>query len=269
MKCRFILFAVALLALPVQALAETMTPKTVKVMSHEVVPTAGLYLVTKDVNVRGGPDTTFKRIAGLLSGDQVRAIGKTQDGAWMAVAKDGVTLGFVFAKILSPVVDGALKEQFVGSFLSAKDGANDVACDYRFRFERKADVEGAAFQTADYEIRFRCASQKGAALFYGHMFLTEAPVKSRTGQHLIDLDVRSIGDGLEEYLSTRYLYSPKSGKMVFDGHSLPRFAIPPQVQDFSTTSIKDALRQALEASMASWTQAAWDILLTRPKSPAE
>ena len=254
---------------PVPPPADMPTVKIVVVMDHDVLPITGQYVVTKDVNVRKGPSTKFKRIAGLLTGERVRAIGKSEEGDWMAVSKGGETLGFVFMKMLAPVVDGTLNEQFLGSFMANNDNADGVACDYRFRFERKVDVQGAQFQTADYEIRFRCASQKGALIFYGHMFLTEGAVKERQGLHLIGLDVRSIGDGVQEFLSTRYLYHPKSGKMTFNGHSLPRFAHPPKVQDFATTSVKDALKQALEASMTSWTQVAWDTLLTKPETAPE
>lgn len=231
-------------------------PTTITVMGHDLLPKKGLYEVTTDMNVRGGPGTDFERVEGLKSGDRVRAIGKTEDGAWTAVSKDGVTLGFVFSSLLVAVVDGALAEQFFGSYMD-ENKAGGVACDYRFRFERKADVEGGSFETADYEIRFRCASPKGAALFYGQMFLTEAPVNETKGQHLIGLDVRSIGDGMEEFLSTSYLYNPKTGTMVFEGHTLPHFALPPKPQTFKTTSVKDALKQALEASVASWTEEAW------------
>lgn len=252
---------------PMPAPADMPVVKTVVVMDHDVVPMTGEYVVSKDVNVRSGPSTKFKRIAGLLAGERVRAIGKSEEGDWMAVSKGGDTLGFVFLKMLAPVVDGTLNEQFVGSYMANNDNEDGVACDYRFRFERKVDVQGAEFQTADYEVRFRCASQKGASIFYGHMFLTEGPVKERQGLHLIGLDVRSIGDGVQEFLSTRYLYHPKSGKMTFNGHSLPRFAHPPKAQEFATKSIKDALKQALEASMASWTPAAWDALLAQPDTP--
>lgn len=234
----------------------------VMVMDHEVTPMIGLFEVTKDVNVRAGPGTNFKRLAGLKAGERVRAIGQPKDDTWMAVSQGGETLGFIYTPVLVPVVDGALSEQFFGSYMS-EDQQNGVACDYRFRFEGKVEVEGGSFETADYEVRFRCASQQGAKIFYAHMFLTEAPIKSKTGQHLIGLDVRSIGDGMEEYLTTRYLYHPKSGDMSFEGHSLPRFANPPKVQEFKTTSIKDALTQALEASVISWTDDAWEKLLTK------
>lgn len=240
-------------------LPQTPATATVTVMGHTVKPLAGLYVVAKDVNVRAGPDTTFKRVTGLKAGAHVRAVGKTENGKWMAVSKDGVNLGFIYAPILVAVVDGALNEQFTGSFMD-EQRAGGVACDYRFRFERKSGVEGGSFETADYEVRFRCASSKGAALFYAHMFLTEAPVNERKGLHLIGLDVRSIGDGMEEFLTSRYLYHPKTGKMKFDGHSLPRFALPPQEQSFQTASIKDALAQALDASIASWTDEAWATL---------
>lgn len=235
----------------------------VMVMDHEVVPMVGLYEITKDVNVRAGPGTDFERLAGLDAGERVRAIGKIQGTSWMAISKDGETLGFVYTPILVPVVDGALGEQFYGSYMGA-DPDDGVACDYRFRFEGKTRVEGGDFETADYEIRFRCASQVGAKIFYAHMFLTEAPVKTKQGLHLIGLDVRSIGDGMEEFLTTRYLYHPKTGVMTFEGHSLPRFATPPKVQKFETENIKDALTQALEASVASWTGEAWDELLKKP-----
>lgn len=239
-------------------------PDVVTVMEHEVVPLVGIYEVTKDVNVRSGPGTEFKRLAGLKEGDRVRAIGKPKDASWMAISKGGETLGFVYSPVLIPVVDGALDEQFFGSYMS-EDKQNGVACDYRFRFEGKVKVEGDAFETSDYEIRFRCASQVGAKIFYAHMFLTEAPVKTPKGLHLIGLDVRSIGDGMEEFLATRYLYHPKSGAMSFEGHSLPRYATPPKVQDFETENVKDALKQALEASIDSWTDEAWDVLLKKPE----
>jgi len=236
----------------------------VMVMDHEVAPMVGLYEITKDVNVRAGPGTDFERLAGLKAGERVRAIGKVQDTSWMAISQDGEMLGFVYIPILVPVIDGSLGEQFFGSYM-AQDREEGVACDYRFRFEGKTMVEGGDFETADYEVRFRCASQVGAKIFYAHMFLTEAPVKTKQGLHLIGLDVRSIGDGMEEFLTTRYLYHPKTGAMTFEGHSLPRFATPPKVQTFETDGIKDALTQALEASVASWTAEAWGELLKKPR----
>lgn len=243
-------------------------PLTVTVMGHEVLPKKGQFEVTKDMNVRGGPGTSFERVEGLQAGDRVRAVGKTEDGEWTAVSRDGVTLGFVYSPFLVSVLDGRLAEPFFGSFMS-NDSNGGVACDYRFRFERKSDVEGGDFETADYEVRLRCASREGAALFYIHMFLTEAPVDERAGLHLIGIDVRSIGDGMEEFLSTSYLYHPKSGKMTFDGHTLPRFALPPKEQSYQTQSIKDALKTALESAMASWTPEAWSTLFAKMQPQAQ
>ena len=237
-------------------------PLTVSVLGHEVLPKKGLFEVTTDLNVRSGPGTNFDRVEGLKAGDRVRVLGKSEDGDWLAISKDGVTLGFAYAPILIAVVDGTLTEPFVGSYTNDAI-AGGIACDYRFRFERKSDVEGESFQTADYEVRFRCAGAKSGALFYAHMFLTEGPVNENDGLHLIGLDVRSIGDGMLEFLSTSYLYNPKTGKMTFDGHTLPQFALPPKVQTFKTASVKDALKQALEASVASWTPQAWAALFAK------
>jgi len=247
-------------SLPVAARVDA---SPIRVLGQEVVPMTGLFQVTTDVNVRAGPGTDFARVSGLSAGQRVRAIGTVPAARWIAVSKDGETLGFVFAQALVAVVDGALEEQFFGSYM-APDAQGGIACDYRFRFEGKELVEGADFQTSDYEVRFRCASTTGARIFYAHMFFTEGPVKMKEGLHLIGLDVRSIGDGMEEFLTTRYLYQPKTGKMTFGGHSLPRFAKPPKVQTFQTKTVKDALVQALEASIDSWTVEAWDQLL-KPK----
>lgn len=256
------------MAYPDAAVEFPQAPATVTVMGHEVLPKKGIYDVTTDLNVRSGPGTKFSRIKGLKSGTRVRAVGKTEDGDWMAISVDGVTLGYAYAPLLVAVVDGALAEQFTGSYMSEQVG-DGIACDYRFRFERKSDVQGGSFETADYEVRFRCASQKGAALFYGHMFLTEAPVHERKGLHLISLDVRSIGDGMEEFLTSNFLYNPKTGQMTFDGHTLPRFALPPKVQKYQTTSVKDALQQALEASIACWTEEAWATLFSSAEAKPE
>lgn len=237
-------------------------PRTLTVMGHEVVPRKGLYEVTSDMNVRAGPGTSYERLVNLKAGERVRAVGRVEGTDWLAVAKDGKDgkpLGFVSLPFLRPLLDGALAEPFFGSYASG-DAATSIACDYRFRFERKSEVEGADFETSDYEIRFRCASQSGAASFYGQMFLTEGPVDEATGQHLIGLDVRSIGDGMEEYLTTTYLYHPKSGELTFQAHSLSKYANPPMVKKFKTKTIKEALRLALETAMGTWTTEAWAIL---------
>lgn len=235
-------------------------PQVVTVMGHDVSPKKGLFEVTSDLNVREGPGTDFARIDTLEEGARVRAVGASDDGEWVAVSRGGDTLGFVYAPVLIAVVDGTLEEEFYGSFTSTH--AIGVACDYRFRYEGKSEVQGADFETADYEVRFRCASRRGAAISYGHMFLTEGPVVERKGLHLIGLDMRSIGDGMAEYLSTSFLYHPKTGALTFDGHTLPKYALPPETQEFETETLKDALVTALETSMSSWTAEAWDTLFT-------
>lgn len=243
-------------------------PQIVTVMGHDVVPKKGLFEVASDMNVRDGPGTDYERVDGLSKGDRVRAVGRTEDNEWVAVSRDGTTLGFVYAPLLVPIVDGTLPEQFFGQ-ITSDDLLGGIACEYRFRFERKLDVEGEDFQTADYEVRFRCASQQGGALFYVHMFLTEAPVNMSEGMHLIGIEARSVGDGMVEFLSTDFLYHPKTGELVFDGHSLPRFALPPQAQTYKTKTLKEALKTALEAAVGSWTEEAWTTLFANLDNEAE
>ncbi|MBF0248382.1 MAG: SH3 domain-containing protein [Alphaproteobacteria bacterium] len=239
--------------------------EAITVMDQQLIPYTGLFEISTDMNLRQGPSTDHEKLGLLEKGARVQAIGRTEDGEWTAVGKDGETLGFAYSPLLVPVVDGAIGEQFFGSYTS-DGGDSGVVCDYRFRYEGKVGVDGGEFNTSDYEIRFRCASTKGARIFYAHMYLTEGPVDKDAGLHQIGLEVRSIGDGYEDYLATRYLYNPKTGDLKFEGHSLPFFADPPKVQDFKTESVKDALTQALENSVASWTNAAWGQLFKKQEA---
>ncbi len=242
--------------------------ETVNVLGRKITPQKGLFQAIKDVNVRAGPGTRFARVGGLNAGEQVRVIGKTAGGAWLAVRRDGVTLGFVYAQALVPILHGALDKEFFGSYpVPGKGPATrpDVACSYRFRFEREVAVEGEVFKTADYEVRFRCAAKHAATIFYAHMFLIESPVDRRKNLYQIGLEARSIGDGFEKYLITTYLYNPKTGTVTFDGHSMPHFARPPKVRTFKTTSLKEALKQILDTSITGWTKKAWDSIFAKAR----
>ena len=233
-----------------------MVKTTVSVMGVEVIPKTGTYAITADANVRKGPGTENKVIGSLKQGERVQIIGQAEGKDWYAVSRSGETLGFVYSKIMLPVVDGTLGEETRGVLMQ-----RGTVCDYRFRFEEKTEVEGGAFDTSDYEIRFRCASEKGEMVFYSHMFLTEATVKKSF--HQISMDVRSIGDGMEKYLTTNFLYDPKTGELKFDGHSLPKFATPPRMEKMKVKTFEEALLTVMKTSVSSWTDDAWDSLFAK------
>lgn len=230
--------------------------KTVQVMGFAVVVKPGSYAVKTDSNVRKGPGKKHARVAGVSEGERVQVIGVAEGEEWFAISRAGETMGFIHNSLLIPVVDGTLEEEMRG--LLMQEG---IACDYRLRFEGKSPVQGGDFETSDYEIRFRCASQQGAAVFYAHMFFTEATISQ--GRHQIAIDVRSIGDGLEKYLTSNFYYHPKTGKLTFDGHTLSKFATPPEKIETIAPTIADALIQVMTTVVSTWTPAAWESLFEK------
>lgn len=231
--------------------------KSVKVMDFTVSVGPGSYAVKTDSNVRKGPGKKHARVAGVAEGERVQVIGIAEDDKeWFAISRAGETLGFIHSSLLIPVVDGALEEEMRGVVM-----LKGTACDYRLRFEGKSPVQGGEFETSDYEVRFRCASQDGAAIFYAHMFFTEATISR--GRHQIAIDVRSIGDGLEKYLTSNFYYHPKTGKLTFDGHTLAKYATPPEQTEFIMPTIAEALVQVMTTVISTWTPAAWESLFSK------
>lgn len=231
--------------------------KTISVMGFEIIPKGGTYAVNADANLRKGPGTEFDVIGSVKQGDYLQRIGQVEDKDWFAVAReDKEPIGFVYSGVLVPVVDGTLSEESRGVIMQ-----NNIACEYRLRFEGKSTVEGGEFDTSDYEIRFRCAGEGGRIIFYSQMFLTEAAVKNSF--HQISMDVRSIGDGMEEYLTTNFLYNPATGELRFDGHTIPKFAVPPKDAKITTKNLQEAIIETVKISVSTWTDAAWESLFSK------
>ena len=91
-----------------------------------VSPHAGTYKALKDVNVRAKPATSGKRVGGLRKGELVQAAGRSKDGVWLALTKDGKELGFVYAPLLriviaAPVVFTRPMTPASGTYLVSKD----------------------------------------------------------------------------------------------------------------------------------------------------
>lgn len=60
----------------------------------------GLYVLTRNSNVRTGPGTGYKVAETLASGSGVDVVGRTDDGSWMLVAADGVVRGYVYRRLM-------------------------------------------------------------------------------------------------------------------------------------------------------------------------
>jgi len=60
------------------------------------------YEVTKGVNIRRGPSTSYERIGSLAAGTSFTALGRT-DNDWIAVGRKGVAVGYIYAPLTRPV----------------------------------------------------------------------------------------------------------------------------------------------------------------------
>jgi hypothetical protein len=60
----------------------------------------GLYALTRNSNVRVGPDTTYAIAETLPSGAGVDVVGRVRDKSWMLVAVDGIVRGYVHQNLM-------------------------------------------------------------------------------------------------------------------------------------------------------------------------
>ncbi|MEM8771781.1 MAG: SH3 domain-containing protein [Pseudomonadota bacterium] len=60
----------------------------------------GLYVLTRNANVRTGPGTEYAIADTLSSGDGVRVVGRTVNDSWMLASMDGVVRGYIFENLM-------------------------------------------------------------------------------------------------------------------------------------------------------------------------
>ena len=107
-------------------LAASPAPAQEKFLGVPVTPHEGTYKALKDVNVRAKPATSGKRVGGIKKGARVQAAGRSKDGVWLALTKDGKELGFVYAPLLRievavPVVFTQPLKPAFGTYLVSRD----------------------------------------------------------------------------------------------------------------------------------------------------
>ncbi len=227
-----------------------------------VEPASGTYLVLKAVNVRAGPKTSSKRIGRLKKGEKVQAVGQAEKATWLAVAQDGKELGFVYAPVLLPLIDGSLTGELTGK-ASVPGGPT---CDYAIRFEGKSAVEGELFEIADYEVAYRCDDEGTRVDFPALMFITEAPYQLSQNQvYQISIDILEIENGYDEIFSTILLYKRKDEKVVFDSVTLKEFRAAPPVMERPAKTVRDALAAAVEIAPGAWNSKVWETLARTPR----
>jgi len=60
------------------------------------------YVALKSANVRKGPGTVFKKVASLVKGEAITALGKVKDQDWYLIVKAGKKLGYVYGNLIAP-----------------------------------------------------------------------------------------------------------------------------------------------------------------------
>jgi len=69
-------------------------------ISHRVETELGLYVTTRNANVRIGPGTNYAVAEMLSPGAAAEVVGRVVDKSWMLVAVDGVVRGYVYENLL-------------------------------------------------------------------------------------------------------------------------------------------------------------------------
>lgn len=227
--------------------------KSTEFMGIAVEPLSGLYIVAKDVAAQRGPDAGAGKSLSLEKGDRVEAVGRAK-GTWLAVQSEGKDAGFVPVGVLLPLIDGAVPGKLAGK----AEGEGGRQCDYIIHFEGKSEVEGESFETADYEVRFKCISKGKPLDFRAYMFITEAPQHpSPKPVYQVSVDVLEVGGEYEEVLSVILEYRPVDGVIAFDTVTLPDFAHKPKVTEYPAKTIAEALAGAVQTAVHTWNDKAW------------
>ena len=235
-------------------LAISLPAQADRFLGVEVKPTRGNYLVTKDVNVRALPKTASKRLSGLKKGEKVQGAGNPKDAAWIAVRLDGKDLGFVYAPVLLPLLDGKIENEIAGK----TDVGNGRQCIYNIRFEAKSQVDGELFEIADYEVSYVCTLKGATTKFSALMFMTEAPfIVSKSFVHQITIDLQSVADEIDDVLSTNFLLNLNKKVLFFDSVSLTKLGKKPAFKSYATSDLKSALKIVAEVAPSLWTEVVW------------
>ncbi len=227
------------------------------VFTQPLTPVSGTYLVSRNVRVRAQPRTKSDEINRLSKGERVQAVGRPKDAAWLAVSKGGKNLGFVYAPVLVPLIDGTLDADLKGK-VSFGGG---LSCDYAVHFEGKNQAQGGDFDISDYEITYDCNRRGKEISFPAFMFITEAPYQVTEKQvYQISIDVLEIEDGYDEIFSTILMYRRGSDLVVFDSVSMKNYMRPPRVKEKPAMSVEEALAAAVEMAPGAWNDKVWETL---------
>ncbi len=233
-------------------------PKKFKFLGVEVERDIGVYLVTRDVNIRAKPLTKSKRVGRYKMGERIDVVGRAP-GAWVAVREDGKDKGFVYEPILLPLIDGTLERDLTGKLVAK----GSPPCDYVVSFAGKSAAEGQLFEIADYDVRWSC---RGPIEFLTPMFITEAPYQmGQKKVFQISVDILELDDGFEEVFSTTVFYDKSKGEVRFDSVSSKKYGRASAAGKVRADGVEAALKAAVKLAHAAWNKTVWRELAKKGK----
>ncbi|NQV56938.1 MAG: SH3 domain-containing protein [Rhodospirillales bacterium] len=224
-----------------------------------LVPLKAIYLVTRDTNVRAKPATKSQQIGKLKKGQKIKPLGMAKGTGWIAVRIGNGETGYVYFKMMAPMIDGALKSALKGKL--SRTGAPD--CRYRINFKGKSEVEADVQRISDYSVAFKCTADKKLLDFNAAMFLTELPYReASTGTYQINVDLRQmpVEEKDDDVLSVTVLFEPEKSKISFDVLTDAGFSSGEKIKPEKAATVSDALKGAVSMAYRSWGKKAWDQL---------
>jgi hypothetical protein len=220
----------------------------------------GLYLVkSNNVNVRAKPSTNGKKLSKLQKRDIVISNGYIKGTNWLFVSEGDQKLGYVFARSLTPLIDGTLKKPIKGSF--SFSAPQEINCSYDITYEGRAIEEETLFISADYQTQINCRSANININLDATTFMSEVPFDLRQKRiYQITLNLPEIAAGYEEFVSATSLYNQEKS-IVKMHHLAPKnLKVKKLPEPKPAKNIEEALRQALIMQLQSFNEKGWKVL---------
>ena len=239
---------------------------SISFLGVKIKPQPGTYIVLRDVRIRARPKTKSKKIGVFKAGKRIQVVGKAAI-SWVAVREGDKDVGFVYDRVLLPLIDGTLERELTGK--AADETKGGAACDYGITFEGKSAVEGQVFEIADYDVLWNCRLGARKVKFRTPMFITEAPYQMGSKRIFqINIDILDLDGGYEDVFSTTILFNLDKARIVFDGVSIKKYGRIPKIKEAKAASVSQALKASVEMAIQAWNKATWkDLIKNIPKYP--
>ena len=228
------------------------------VFDGKVVRAYSQFLALKELNVRSKPMTKSKKLGQIKKGERVQVLGRVGRTQWFVVKQDDKPKGFVYRKLLAPVLDGSIAEPLKGKL----GYGTFPLCTYTLTFKKKESINNSLQVISNYLVNLSCQDGKKIFSFEVDMFLTELAYRyKKTYIFQVNLDLPHVRDENGERISVINLYNIKEG--VLEPLSSSDFQASFKNQKKSEyTSIEKVLRSAILNSYMRWGHGTWKKIIS-------